>query len=309
VTLGYKVFRHSYLGFNSNSVLVYGDEDAVLIDASQLLSDSYRLVSQLIPMKKRITHIYVSHFHPDHHFGLEVLQFAFPRAKIVALPSVVKDMVFTSVDKLDMWGEDKRLGLDIPLKTTIPVPLREARLEVEGEEILFSDGWGGDCSNNSVAWIPSLKVLCATDLCFHDSHVWMAETDVQGRARWRRDLDRLREFDARVVIPAHCGEAQVDTLNRLATETSDGYGACLDWTAKYLAIYEDVFGSARTGAEFVEGIMKHYGDIKACDFCVHWEAQLLFPRSSPSWLTQLPGKPGEIFLNPDGGYDGDPAKE
>ena len=70
VPLQYKVFRHGYLGFNSNSILIYGEKDAILIDSSMLLSDSYRLVSELIPLKKRITHIYVSHFHPDHHFGL-----------------------------------------------------------------------------------------------------------------------------------------------------------------------------------------------------------------------------------------------
>ena len=54
---------------------------------------------------------------------------------------------------------------------------------------------------------------------------------------------------------------------------------------------------------------KHYGDVKAEDFAIHWQARLLFPKSSPDWLTPLPGKPGEIFLNPEGGYDGDPPKE
>ena len=54
---------------------------------------------------------------------------------------------------------------------------------------------------------------------------------------------------------------------------------------------------------------RRYGDVKAEDFAIHWQARLLFPESSPEWLTPLPGKPGEIFLNPDGGYDGDPPKE
>ena len=44
---------------------------------------------------------------------------------------------------------------------------------------------------------------------------------------------------------------------------------------------------------------KYYGDVKAEDFAIHWQARLLFPESSPDWLTPLPGKPGEIFLNPD----------
>ena len=134
----FKVFLHSYLGFNSNSTLLYGEQDAILIDASQILSDSYRMISEILPMRRRLTHIYVSHFHPDHHFGLAVLKFAFPEAKIVALPSVVKDIVFTSSDKVDLWAIDRFGPGEIPKTTTIPMPLAEPRLELESEEIILS---------------------------------------------------------------------------------------------------------------------------------------------------------------------------
>lgn len=170
VPLKYRVFLHSHLGFNSNSTLFYGERDAILIDACQLLSDAHKMVAEIIPMRKNLTHIYVSHFHPDHHFALGVLQFAFPSAKIVALPSVVKDIVFTAVDKLDTWSID-RFGPDIPSKTTVPMPLREARLELEGEELLFSDDWEGDSINNSVVRVPSMRVVCATELAFHDCNL------------------------------------------------------------------------------------------------------------------------------------------
>ena len=90
MALKYKVFLHSYLGFNSNSTFVYGERDAVLIDASQCLSDSHKMAAEIILSRRNLTHIYVSHFHPDHHFGVEVLKAAFPQAKVVALPTEVK---------------------------------------------------------------------------------------------------------------------------------------------------------------------------------------------------------------------------
>ncbi len=96
MSLKYRIFLHSYLGFNSNSTLIYGEKDAVLVDASQLLSDSYTLAGEILRMRVNLTHIYVSHFHPDHHFGLQVLHVAFPDAKIVALPLSVSDIVATS---------------------------------------------------------------------------------------------------------------------------------------------------------------------------------------------------------------------
>ena len=72
------------------------------------LSDAHRLAAGLLEIEQTL-HIYISHFHPDHHFGLVVLQFAFPTAKIVALPSVVKDIIFTCDEKIHLWGDTERI--------------------------------------------------------------------------------------------------------------------------------------------------------------------------------------------------------
>jgi len=307
--LKFKVFLHSYLGFNSNSTLFYGENDAVLIDASQILSDSYRLVAEILPMRKRLTHIYVSHFHPDHHFGLAVLKYAFPEAKIVALPSVVKDIVFTSSDKVDLWAIDRFGPGEIPSETTIPMPLAEPRLELEGEEIQFSDGWEGDSINNSAVWVPSIGVVCATDIAFQNCHIWPIESDVARRAVWRKDIARLKDFDARVIIPGHCDDEKIQTLDEVAEEVSRTYTDCVEWSVRYLEDYEEVYDSARSAEELVEGVYKRYSNMKAEDFAIQWQARLLFPHSSPDWLLPLPGEPGKIFLNPSGGFDGDPPRE
>ena len=307
--LKYRVFLHSYLGFNSTSTLFYGERDAILIDACQRLSDAHKMVAEIIPMRKNLTHIYVSHFHPDHHFGLGVLQYAFPRAKIVALPSVVRDIVFTSSDKLDMWAIDRFSPDDIPSKTTIPMPLSEPRLELEGQELLFSDDWEGDSSNNSVVWVPSIRVLCVTDIAFHDFRVGTIESNVEWRVKWKAAINKLRDFEARVIIPGHCDEEKIQIMEEVQDDTSRTYTDCLDWSIKYLEVYEEAYNTAKTGGELVEMMDKYYGHIKAGDFVAHWQARLLFPHSSPDWLTPLPGKPGEIFLNPSGGFDGDPPRE
>jgi glyoxylase-like metal-dependent hydrolase (beta-lactamase superfamily II) len=306
--LRFRVFLHSYLGFNSNSTLIYGERDAILIDASQLLSDTHRMIAEIIPMRKNLTHIYVSHFHPDHHFGLLVLQHAFPHARIVALPSVVKDIVFTSSDKVDMWAID-RFGPDIPLKTTIPMPLSEPRLILEGEEIIVSDDWEGDSLNNSAVWIPSIKVVCATDIAFHDCHLWPIESTVARRVKWRASINKLREFDARIVIPGHCDDEKIQIMEEVQTNGVRTYTDCIEWSLQYLDRYEEVYNTAKTGLEMVEAMTRHYPDVKAEDFAIHWQARLLFPQSCPDWLTPLPGKPGKIFLSPRGTYDGDPPRE
>jgi len=307
--LKFRVFLHSYLGFNSNSTLVYGERDAILIDASQLLSDTHRMIADIITMRKKLTHIYVSHFHPDHHFGLLVLQHAFPNARIVALPSVVKDIVFTSSDKVELWAIDRFGPDDIPRQTIIPMPLKEPRLTLEGEELLLSDDWEGDSANNSVVWIPSIRVACATDIAFHDCHLWPIESNVARRVKWRASIRKLGEFGARIVIPGHCDDEKVRLMEEVQEDRSRSYTECVDWSLRYLDNYEEVYNTARTGEEMVSAMTRLYPDVTAEDFAIHWQARLLFPRTSPDWLTPLPGKPGRIFLSPLGTYDGDPPRE
>lgn len=309
MSLKFRVFLHSYLGFNSNSTLIYGERDAILIDASQLLSDTYRMIADIIPMRKNLTHIYVSHFHPDHHFGLQVLKNAFPKTRIVALPSVVQDIIATSTDKIELWAIDRFGPDDIPHQTTIPTPLQEPRLILEDEVILVSDNWDGDSINNSVVWIPSIKVACATDVAFHACHLWPIESNVERRTEWRKSINRLRDFDARIIIPGHCDDAKVCLMEEVQEKGSLSYTECVDWSLKYLDNYEEVYNTAKNAMDMVEGMTRLYPGVKAEDFAIHWQARLLYPRSSPDWLTPLPGKPGKIFLNPSGDYDGDPPRE
>ena len=43
-----KVFFHGYYGFNSNSTLIYGKQDAILVSDSFLLSDAHRLAAGIL---------------------------------------------------------------------------------------------------------------------------------------------------------------------------------------------------------------------------------------------------------------------
>ena len=233
----------------------------------------------------------------------------FNTARIVALPSVVKDIVYTSSDKVDLWAIDRFGPGEIPPTTTIPMPMKETGLELEGQEIRFSDGWEGDSINNSAVWVPSIKVVCATDIAFHGCHIWPIESNVARRVTWRRDIARLKEFDARIVIPGHCDEEKVGIMEEVQEDASRTYTDCVDWSIRYLEDYEEAYSTTNSAGALVEGVYKRYPGMKAEDFAIQWQARLLYPHSSPDWLLPLPGEPGKIFLNPSGGFDGDPPRE
>ena len=151
-----------------------------------------------------------------------------------------------------------------------------------------------------MVWVPSARVLCAIDVAFHDCNLWPIESNVERRVKWRESIAQAegvrcprrhpRPF-RRVEAPAAGGGAgrhlpQLHRLHRLVARSTSDY-------------YEDVYNTAKNGADFVEMMTKRY-PLEAEDFAIHWQARLLFPRSSPDWLTPLPGEPDKIFLNPAG---------
>ena len=76
-------YKASPEGFMSNSHILIGENGAVLIDA-QFSSDEGKRVAELIKSTgKRLTKILITHPHPDHYYGLEVLETEFSDAEII----------------------------------------------------------------------------------------------------------------------------------------------------------------------------------------------------------------------------------
>ena len=83
-----QLFTSDDNGFLVNSVILAGEKDAIVVDAQFSMANAHRLVAELLSTGKRLTTVYVTHPHPDHYFGLEVVRAAFPDARIVAIPAV-----------------------------------------------------------------------------------------------------------------------------------------------------------------------------------------------------------------------------
>src|SRR4051812_31755601 len=98
------VYTASPSGFQVNSTLVAGDKEAVLIDGQFSLADAHRLVAMILESKKTLTTVYVTHWHPDHYFGLVVIKQAFPKAKFVATPESLKEIKKTWAAKVKQWS-------------------------------------------------------------------------------------------------------------------------------------------------------------------------------------------------------------
>src|SRR5882757_6471435 len=176
--LDVKVFTASPAGFLVDS--------AILSDAQFTLADAHRLVAEILESKKNLTTVYITHAHPDHYFGLEVIHAAFPKAKLVALPATVAEIKKTWQGKVKQWGP--LYGAQITTQPTIPTALAGTTIELEGQKLEVHGGVQGDEADNSYVWIPSIKTVVAGDIVYRGVHAWTAETKADQRKAWVKTL-------------------------------------------------------------------------------------------------------------------------
>jgi len=256
------VFTGSPAGFLVDSTLVTGDKDAILIDAQFDLADAHRLVAMILESKKNLTTVYVTHSHPDHYFGLAVIQQAFPNAKLVALPAAVDEIKKTWAAKVKQWGP--LYGNLVPSQPVLPTALTGTTLTIEGQTLEIHGGLQGDADNNSYVWIPSLKTVVAGDIIYRGVHAWTAETNPAQRKRWRKTLDTLAALKPTTVIAGHKDPKLPD----------DATG--IEATRSYLDAFDAAVASSTSAAEVQQKVKAKYPEAQL-DIILQIGAGAAFP--------------------------------
>lgn len=121
--LSTKVFVSSdaHDGFGVCSTLIMGEKEAILVDAQFTLSNAHRLVAELMESGRKLSKIFITHLHPDHFLGLEVIKAVWPDAEVIAWKNIADDVNDAYVSKIDYWGNTvlKENGSNIKFNVTM----------------------------------------------------------------------------------------------------------------------------------------------------------------------------------------------
>jgi glyoxylase-like metal-dependent hydrolase (beta-lactamase superfamily II) len=278
--LALEVITGSEKGFLVNSTLVTGEKDAVLIDAQFTLADGAKVADAVAGARRKLTFVYVTHFHPDHYFGFPVIQAKFPNAKLVALPQTVEMIQKTWEEKVRQW--EPLYKESISSKPIIPEPLAGGSIDLEGQKLEIVGGQQGDSIDNSYVWIPSLRAVITGDLVYDGVFPWTAETTAVERKAWTATLDKLHALGAELVVPGH------QKPERTYKPSS------IDFTKTYLAAYDESLAAAKNAADLQARIKARYPDV-ALDAIVRIAAEAAFPPKAPKKKapTEQKGLPAE----------------
>src|SRR3981189_2789483 len=89
--------------FWTNSVIIEGAHEVMLVDAQLTKTSAERVLQEIKKTKKPLSIIYITHEHADHFLGLEVFRGAYPGVTIIATSAVVERINKVYREKLDKW--------------------------------------------------------------------------------------------------------------------------------------------------------------------------------------------------------------
>ncbi|MCH9299861.1 MULTISPECIES: MBL fold metallo-hydrolase [Pantoea] len=264
MTLSTKVFLSSDRndGFGVTSTIIYGEHDAILVDAQFTIANAYRLVAELIELDRNLKFIFITHFHPDHYLGLEIIKHRYPEASIIAYEKTATEINDAYDFKLDYWGNTvlKNNGANIKF---VVENWSEDEILLEGEVIQILGLMSGDCIDITPLWIPSSRTLIASDLVFADCHVWIADMRTPELLKnWSKSLDKIEALKPQVVVPGHSSKAL--TLHPSA----------ISFTRQYINDFIRELNQSENARQLIEAMDRIYPNFPV-RICLEYSAKIL----------------------------------
>jgi glyoxylase-like metal-dependent hydrolase (beta-lactamase superfamily II) len=91
--------------FWTNSVIIEGAREVMLVDAQLTKTSAERVLQEIEATNKPLSIIYITHEHADHFLGLEVFKEAYPRVRVIANSAVVDRINKVYQEKINKWKQ------------------------------------------------------------------------------------------------------------------------------------------------------------------------------------------------------------
>ena len=186
-----------------SATLISGERDAVLVDALLTVGQANDLAEWIAAHGKNLTAVYITHGHGDHWFGLGAVLDRFPNARAFALPAVIEQMRAGSAPELLEAFWKPRFDGKLPRDLVFAEPLEDHTIELEGHKLVAVELGHTDTNQTTCLHVRDVGLVVAGDAAYNDVHLYLAESDPQGRREWIAALDTIEGLQPQTVIAGH----------------------------------------------------------------------------------------------------------
>jgi glyoxylase-like metal-dependent hydrolase (beta-lactamase superfamily II) len=240
--------KEQWMWVPTSATLIYGERDAVLVDAFLTVEQAHAAVEWIAASGKNLTTIYITHGHGDHFFGIGALLDRFPNAKAVATPNVLKVMRQQMSPEFVASFWNARYPGQIPEHLVLAEELKGNVIDLEGLDLVVVEVGHTDTDHTTCLHVPSVGLVVAGDAAYNDVHLYLMESNTRTRQEWISALDTIEELKPRAVIAGH-----------KKPEKDDG-PRIIEETRQYIRDFERVAEMMTTARELYDKMLELYPD-------------------------------------------------
>ncbi|OAQ43490.1 hypothetical protein A5893_17275 [Pedobacter psychrophilus] len=247
-----------------NSYLFTDNESAILVDCLRNSEEAKNLADFIKSKNKNLTHILITHGHPDHYIGMNVMRQEFPSAKIVVTKQEIKNDILGFSTWMESVGwlekepsmkpksETNTNGFDY--QNNIGV-LNAKELSLANGAILElnSDYSGAECEHLTTIYSKDLNAFFTGDFCYNGVHIWLA-VDKKNIAYWKTQLDTFSKGLASLQPKIYPGHGNVTDVSLFAEVKG------------YIENFENTIATSKTRTEAMDKMKALYPNHKQADF-------------------------------------------
>ena len=191
------------LGFDPmTSTLIFGEYDAVLVDAMTTVAEAEALANWIALHNRNLETIYITHAHFDHFYGLSILLDRFPDARAIATPKTVSAMQMSFTPPVERLARRLFPG-QLATAFVAPEPYEHDTFTLEGQELRIIEQGHTDSADTTSLYVPSIGLVVAGDVVYNQCHMYVGDTTPESRKNWVAALDGLAALEPSMVVAGH----------------------------------------------------------------------------------------------------------
>ncbi len=191
------------LGFDPiTSTLIFGEHDAVLVDAMMTVAEAEALADWVALHNRNLETIYITHAHFDHFYGLGILLDRFPGARAITTPTTLSAMQMSFTRTVERLARRLFPG-QVPTKLVAPEQYEHETFTLEGHELRIIEQGHTDSADTTSLYVPSIGLIVAGDVVYNQCRMYVGDTTPESRKNWVAALDRLAALNPTIVVAGH----------------------------------------------------------------------------------------------------------
>jgi glyoxylase-like metal-dependent hydrolase (beta-lactamase superfamily II) len=228
--------------------LIYGPTEAAVVDPPITVAQATALANWIESFGRRLSFIYITHWHADHWLTTSELARRFPGVTVYASEATIGRMTASTPDGVPAGLWNGLFPGQLP-DTPIPIlaqPVPATGFTVDGQELLAVEAGHSDTDDTTVLHAPSIGLVAAGDVVYNNVHQYLAETPDGGMEGWHRALDVVASLRPAAVVAGHKDPSRDDSP------------ANLDQTRRYLDEAAELLATQPARGEFYDRMLRQY---------------------------------------------------